>query len=57
MTIITNRSETNYKNFIAFTELSMVLILNQKLLIEGSLLRQKKQVNMILLDIHEQIIF
>lgn len=27
MTIITNRSETNYKNFIAFTELSMVLIL------------------------------
>lgn len=27
MTIITNRSETNYKNFIAFTELSMVLLL------------------------------
>lgn len=27
MTIITNRSETNYKNFKAFTELSMVLIL------------------------------
>lgn len=27
MTLITNRSETNYKNFIAFTELSMVLLL------------------------------
>lgn len=27
MTIITNRSETNYKNVIAFTELSMVLLL------------------------------
>lgn len=27
MTIITNRSETIYKNFITFTELSIVLLL------------------------------